>query len=229
MRKSRTRLLLAAAVALLAVTGCKGGDPSSQDQTAAERIAEAKQSFDDADFIEFTLATTDLPSDVEGLITAKGTGTHDPAFAGEVRVHTGIDLTAPLIAIDDIVYVKLPFSSWSDIDPAGYGAPDPAGLMDTEAGISSLFTATDGLEAGEETREGSSVLTEIHGTIPGPDMVQVFPSSGDADFDVTYTLSDDNDIAKITITGPFYDGSDDVTYTIDLDLDGASVDIEAPV
>ena len=229
MRTPKSRLVLsAAAVTVLAVTGCSSESPTN-DQTVDERLAEAKQGFDDAEFIEFTLATSDLPSDIDGLLTAKGTGTHAPAFDGEVQVQTDFDVTAPLIAVDGDVYVKLPFSPWSDIDPATYGAPDPAGLMDTESGISSLFTATDDVEVGDDTRDGSTVLTEVNGTIPSADMVAVFPSSGDADFAVTYTLTDDNDIAKIAINGPFYDGSDDVTYTIDLDLAGDSVDIEAPI
>jgi len=222
-----TVLLVAAALA--ALTGCKGSDSPPTDQTPDERIAEAKQSFDDAEFIEFTLASDDLPPDIDGLLSAEGTGTHDPAFDGEVKVQTDFDITAPLIAIDGDVYVKLPFSSWSTIDPAAYGAPDPAQLLDDKGGISSLFTATEDLAVGDEKRDGETVLTDIEGTIPGDSVKQVFPSSGSGDFDVIYTLTDENDIDGINITGPFYDGSDDVTYTIDLNLDGDTVEIEAPI
>jgi lipoprotein LprG len=223
------RPVLLAAAALIALTGCKGGDSPSSDQSPDERMAEAKQSFDAAEYIAFTLASADLPPDIDGLLSAEGTGTHAPAFDGEVKVQTDFDITAPLVAVDDDVYVKLPFSSWSTIDPAAYGAPDPAQLLADDGGISSLFTATEGLEAGDEKRDGETVLTNIDGTIPGESVRQVFPSAGTDDFDVIYTLTDANDIDGIEITGPFYEGSEDVTYSIDLNLDGDPVEIEAPI
>ncbi len=148
-----TRPVLLTAAVLLTISGCKGTDTSSSDQTAEERLADAKQSFDEAEYIEFTLATDDLPADLEGLLSAHGVGTHDPAFDGEVKVQTNLDITAPLIAVDGDVYIKLPFSAWSTIDPAAYGAPDPAQLLADDGGISSLFTATEDLEVGDESRE----------------------------------------------------------------------------
>ncbi|MBA2773508.1 MAG: LppX_LprAFG lipoprotein [Nocardioidaceae bacterium] len=226
---SRVATLMLSTALLTAVAGCQGGDSASSDETPQDRLAAAKKSFDDAEFIDFTLATKNLPDDIEGLLSAQGTGTHDPAFDGEVKVQTGFDVTAPLIAIESEVYVKLPFSDWSTLDPADYGAPDPAELMDPDGGISSLFTATKGLDAGDSSRDGDTVLTSIDGTIPGADVKAVFPSSGSDDFDVSYTLTDGNDIDSIDITGPFYDGSDDVTYSISLDLDGDEVDVVAPI
>ena len=226
---SNVASLMLSAALCIAVSGCQGNDSPSRDQSPHDRLAAAKQGFDDADFIDFTLSTKSLPDDVEGLLSAKGTGTHDPAFDGEVKVQTGFDVTAPLIAVDNDVYIKLPFSDWSTLDPARYGAPDPAELMDTKGGISSLFTATEDLAVGDSSRDGETVLTSIDGTIPGDAVKAVFPSSGDDGFDVSYTLTDGNRIDSIEITGPFYDGSDDVTYSISLDLDGDEVDILAPI
>jgi lipoprotein LprG len=129
--------------------------------------------------------------------------------------------------VDGTVYAELPIVGWQEIDPADYGAPNPADLMDTSTGISTLFTATQDAEVGDSTRDGSEVLTTIDGTIPGADVQALFPSAGDDTFDVSYTLTDDNDIEAITVTGPFY-GDADVTYDLDFDLDADSVEIEAP-
>lgn len=224
-----SRPVLLTAAVLIALTGCIGSDPPADDQGPDERLADAKQGFDVAEYIEFTLASDDLPSDIDGLLSAKGTGTHTPAFDGEVQVQTDFDITAPLIAVDGDVYVKLPFSSWSTIDPAIYGAPDPAQLLADDGGISSLFTATDSLAVGDESRDGETVLTNVEGTIASETVKQVFPSSGTGDFDVIYTLTEENDIDSIEITGPFYDGSHDVTYSIELNLDGDAIDIKAPI
>ena len=147
------RLLLGLAALVLALGACSGDDSADSDQTPEDRLAAAKSGFDEAEFVEFTLATESLPDSLDaGLLSAEGTGTHDPAFTGEVDVKTQLGpITAPLVAVDGTVYAELPFTGWSELDPAKYGAPDPAGLMDTESGISSLFTATeDATEAGSD-------------------------------------------------------------------------------
>jgi lipoprotein LprG len=223
-------LLLAVAALTLALSGCSGDDPAESDETPEDRLAAAKTGLDEAEFIEFQLETESLPDDLEGLLSATGTGTHDPAFTGEVKVQTGLaDITAPLVAVDDTVYAELPFAGWSEIDPAEYGAPDPANLMDPDTGISSLFTATTDVSEGDSERDGERVLTQIDGTIPGDAVQAVFPSAGTSDFAVTYLLDEANVVDSVRIDGPFYDGYDDVTYRIDLDLEGDEVQIEAPI
>jgi lipoprotein LprG len=222
------RLVAAAAVLIVAVTACDGGS-SSNEAPPEDRLAAAKERFDSAEYIGFTLVTEQLPDGLEGLLSATGTGTHAPAFTGEVKVQTAAtDISAPLVAVDDRVYAEFPFVGWSTIDPADYGAPDPANLMDTDAGISSLFTATEDPEAGDESRDGDEVLTTIDGTLPGDAVQQVFPSAATDDFTVSYRLTSDDDVASADISGPFYNGSDDVTYTIQLDLEADQVDIQAP-
>ncbi len=212
---------------LSTATGCGGGSSDSS-QSPTERLAAAKSSFDAASYIGFTMTTDSLPDGVDGLLSAKGTGTHAPAFTGEVRVHTALDITAPVVAVDGKVYAKLPFSPFSEIDPATYGAPDPAGLMDTATGISALFTKTQDAKAGASTRDGSVVLTQIDGTLPGEAVKSVFPSAGTDDFEVTYTLTADDVLKQVRVTGPFYGTAGNTTYTIDLDLDADAVDIQAP-
>ncbi len=225
-----SRILVTVAAGLLAVglTGCKGSDDTSSDETPTDRLTAAKTSLDEAEYIGFTLSTESLPDDLDGLLSASGTGTHDPAFTGEVKVQTAIDITAPVIAVDGKVYAKLPFSPYAELDPGQYGAPDPADLMSTDSGISSLLPETQGATEGDSKRDGDTVLTEITGTLPAEAVQGVFPSAGTEDFDVTYTLTDDNVLDSATVTGPFYDGYDDVTYQLTFDLDAEPVEIEAP-
>ncbi|MBA2559556.1 MAG: hypothetical protein H0V07_06635, partial [Propionibacteriales bacterium] len=89
--------VLVCAVMVLVLAGCKGSGSSTDDgATPEDRLAAAKQSFDAADYIGFTLQTGALPDGLLGLLSAEGTGTHDPAFTGEVKVQTdATDLTAP--------------------------------------------------------------------------------------------------------------------------------------
>jgi len=224
------KLVLAVVALTIALTGCRGGsDPTPSDLSPEERLAEAERKLDAADFISFTLKATSLPDGLEGLLSAKGTGTHAPAFTGEVQVQSNVDLTAPLIAVGGTVYAKLPFVGWSVLDPAAFGAPDPADLLARAGGISSLLAATTDLREGDSERTGEQVLTAIDGTLPGTAMQSVFPSAGSEDFTVNYTLTDDNNLSGVQVTGPFYPDAADVTYRIDLDVDADSVDIQAPI
>jgi len=224
------KLVLAVVALTIALTGCRGGsDPTPSDLSPEERLAEAERNLDAADFISFTLKATSLPDGLEGLLSAKGTGTHAPAFTGEVQVQSNVDLTAPLIAVGGTVYAKLPFVGWSVLDPAEFGAPDPADLLARAGGISSLLAATTDLREGDSERTGEQVLTAIDGTLPGTAMQSVFPSAGSEDFTVNYTLTDDNNLSGVQVTGPFYPDAADVTYRIDLDVDADSVDIQAPI
>jgi lipoprotein LprG len=208
------------------LTGCSGS--SDNGESLDTRLAAAKQSLDGARFIGFTLSSEDLP-DTTALESAHGTGTHAPAFTGEVQIKRGLSFTAPLVAVGGKVYAKLPFVDWSTIDPADYGAPDPSVLMDRSTGISSLLTdATKTSNAGSE-RSGDVVLTKIRGTLPGHAVHALFPSSGQAPFAATFTLTDDDVLHSVSMTGPFY-GPDHAssTYSIDLDLSADPVTITAP-
>lgn len=224
------KLVLTAVALIVVLAGCTGeSGPTPSDLTPEERLAEAERNLDAADFISFTLKATSLPDGLEGLLSAKGTGTHAPAFTGEVQVQSNVDLTAPLIAVGGTVYAKLPFVGWSVLDPAAFGAPDPADLLAREGGISSLLAATTDLREGDSERTGEQVLTAIDGTLPGTAMQSVFPSAGSEDFTVNYTLTDDNNLSGVQVTGPFYPDAADVTYRIDLEVDADSVDIQAPI
>ena len=142
----------------------------------------------------------------------------------------GITAKADVIAVDDTVYAVLPFTTdYTEIDPADYQAPDPAVLMSTDGGLSSLLTAAEDLEAGEDVRDGEEVLSTFAGTVPGDAVARVIPSAqADADFDATFTVDDGNQLTRVVMSGPFYPGTDPVTYTIDFDEYGTEKDIQAP-
>jgi lipoprotein LprG len=232
--RRRTPLLRAAVlvVALLlgvAVASCSGGDESSL--SPEQRLAAAKKALDETSGVQIQLVTEALPKGVSGLVSAQGVATHDPAFEGTIKVSAGgITADAEVVAVDGVVHAKLPFTTkFVEIDPADYGAPDPADLMSTPDGLSSLLTAADGVEAGKQVRDGDQVLSEIVGTVPGSAVRAVIPSaSQDADFDATFTLDDADRVTRVVLTGPFYPDADAVTYTVDLEKYGVEKDIRAP-
>lgn len=219
-------------VSVLALAGCSGDDSSSEPSAdPTEALAAAKTTFDETSGVKISLSTDDLSEGVDGLIGAEGYGTHAPAFDGEIVVrYAGIEPTVPVVAVDGTVYAQVPLTvGWSEVDPAEYGAPDPAGLMDPDTGFSSLLTATEDVEQGDQVRGGEDnrdVLTTYSGTVAGDVVAGIIPSA-EGDFDATYTLSDGDELRSMELTGDFY-GAGSMTYTITFDDYGAEPSISAP-
>jgi lipoprotein LprG len=120
---------------------------------------------------------------------------------------------------------------WTEIDPATYGAPDPAKLMDPDGGFSGLLSAAEDVKQGDTVRGGKDnkeVLTEYTGTIAS-DAVSALIPSAEGDFDFTYAISKDDELRQAVLKGAFY-GKDhgDLTYTLNLDDYGTVKDIQAP-
>jgi lipoprotein LprG len=218
-------LLLAVAV----LSGCGGSD--KPEQSPEKTLAAAKKNLDSTSGVRIGLNAAKLPTGVNGLLAADGVGTHDPAFEGDIKVSaTGITADAAVVALKGVVYAKLPFTSkFQEIDPGDYGAPDPADLMNTEGGLSSLLTSATDVEADGEVRDGKVVLTSYAATVPGKAVAAVIPSaSATAEFDATFTVTDQDRLARAVLSGPFYPKADDVTYTITFDEYDTETDIKAP-
>ncbi len=194
-------------------------------------MAQARTQLDETTGVSVSLTTDQLPDGVDGVLEARGVGTHAPAFKGEIEaVVSGIPATVPVVALDGTVYAKLPFfPRYEEIDPAEYGAPDPAQLMATEGGISAWLTEATGLEEGEQTRQGDAVVSTYTGTLPGEAVTSVIPSADEsADFDATFEVDDDGRLVEALVTGPFYGSAGDVSYTVGLSDYGTDEEITAP-
>lgn len=227
---------IAAAVLVAGVTlsACTGSDdePGETGGSPEEVLAQAKETIDETPGVRINLTTSDLPPGVQGIAGAEGIGTQDPAFDGTIKVFfAGTNVEVPVIAVDGRVYAQIPLvPGWSDIDPTEYGAPDPAGLMDSETGLSSLLTATEDVEEGESVRGGSGnreVLTEYTGTVPGEVVQNIIPSAS-GDFDAVYTVTDEGELRTAALTGVFYPDTEPMTYTVGFDDYGTEKEITAP-
>ena len=135
-------------VAALAVTGAGCSDDEKEpggggdDGATPEEVLElAKTTLDETSGVQISLKTDEVPSGVTGIKSATGVGAHPAAFEGEFELSVnGLPATAEVIAVDGTTYAKnsLLLPDWTPIDPADYGAPDPATLMDPDGGFSGL-------------------------------------------------------------------------------------------
>ncbi len=203
-------------VLVVSLTACSGGKDKAE-TSPTDTLAAAKKNLDETSGLRIGLSTPKLPTGVNGLVDAHGDATHDPAFKGTIKIAaSGITADADVVALDGVVYAKLPFTSkFVQIDPGDYSAPDPADLMNADGGLSSLLTSVQDVKAGKKVREGNAVLSSFSGTLPGTDVAKVIPSAQEsATFDATFTVNDQDQLAKAVLTGPFYATGGDVTYTI---------------
>ncbi len=229
----RAAPVAAAVLALTVVAGCTGGDDDGPtDADPAARLAVARTVLDEAASLQIRLVTEQLPDGTLGLVEADGVGNHDPAFEGTVTVVAGGmgQVDADLVSVEGEVVAKIGFiPDFTPVDPADFGAPDPAELVAAEDGVSSWLTETVDPVAGEQSRDGEEVLTTVDGTLPGAVVQALIPSADDAaDFDVSYRLTEADELRDAAITGPFYPGGDDVTYDLEVTASDDPVDIVLP-
>lgn len=229
----RAVLLPVALVLAVLLAGCTGGDDAGSTDTAAvqKRLDAAKKTIDDAETVDVSLTTSSVPDGVSGLLSAKGKGNHSPAFEGDVKVSSGgATLTAKVIAVDGTVYANTGITpGYLTINPASLKAPDPAGLLDPDSGLTSILASTEDLKTGDQSRDGRDVLTSVTGTLPGSVVADIIPSaSRQGTFAVTYRLTDDDELRDARMTGPFYGEGSKVTYTVRLATSDEPVTITAP-
>ena len=223
----RSAVLGAAAVLVLAGCSSDGGSGAPPEDV----MAEARTQLDETTGVHISLATDELPDGTDGVLEATGVGTHAPAFEGDIKVMINrVTVTVPVVALKGTVHAKLPFTTrYAEIDPAEYGAPDPARLMATDGGISAWLTEATGLKEGDRTRQGEAVLTSYTGTVPGSAVTSVIPSADEtADFDATFEVDDAGRLVEALVTGPFYGSAGDVAYTVSLSDYGTDKEITAP-
>ena len=235
MTGDRTRRLDAAGVVLAlacSLTGCGGDDEKpSKGDSAAEVLAQAKKTFDDAASVHISLSTESKPTSGDAVLGADGTLTHQPAFKGNVKVLlSGFNADVPVVAVDGKVYAKLPLTpSYTPINPAEYGAPNPADFADADKGISGLLLRMEDVAEDGEERDGKQVVTRYSGTLDGGYVAPIIPS---ADKQGTYKavvgINQDSQILTLEVTGDFFAGGGDETYDLSFDAYDKNVKISAP-
>jgi lipoprotein LprG len=228
----RTRLLSVLAAALL-LAGCQGDsdEPKADSAALQKRLSAARTTIDEAETIRISLAARSLPAGATGLLSATGEGNHSPAFKGKVKVVTGgATLSADVVSAGGTLKAKTSFSPvYLKIDPASLQAPDPATLLDAESGITQILEETQALEEGEESRDGSDVLTSINGSLPGSVVKSIIPSADTASsFNVTYRLTEDDQLRDASMTGRFYPDTGHVTYLVKITTSDKPVTITVP-
>lgn len=236
----RVRLASAPALTLLvaaALVGCTGGDDSgtqTEGQAPEEVLAQAKDELDETSGIRVSMSTDEDPGG-DYLSEATGVIVADPAafegqISGRVSGLPGSDIG--VVSVDGIVYIDVPLMGWTDeFQPDQFCAPDPATLLDPDAGVSGVLTAATDLSAGEaerSTEDASVVITPYTGTVPGDAIRDILPCAEGEEVEATFQVDGDGRLVSADLTGAFFPDSDAVTYRIAIEEYGVTQDITAP-
>ncbi|GAA0586493.1 LppX_LprAFG lipoprotein [Kribbella sandramycini] len=232
------KLLALGAVLVVVLAGCsdkkESGGGGGQSDDAVAQLTAAKKAIDEASSVHIVLTGRDLPDSAQTLASGDGVATHAPAFKGKLTIRTGgSPIDSEVVAVDKKVYAKLPFTgSFIELTPdqlAGFGAPDPAILLDPATGLTAVLPALKDPKVKGETRDDAKVLTEITGAVTGKSLQGIFPKApADQDFPSTFKLDKDSkQLVAATISGPFYDGATS-SYDITFDRYGEQVEITKP-
>jgi hypothetical protein len=230
MRRTAAPLLALALLAVPGLTACGGG--SSDTDSAADLLADAKQTLDETETLHFVLGSEGAPEVGTELVGGEGDIARPASFEGTLQVLAmGSTLDLAVVSVDGTVYAQLPFTSgFSVVDPAQFGFGDPGALIDPETGISQLLAEAENAELGEERRVEGDVVREVTADLPG-ELVEQILTSEDPSRSVQARFSiavDSGELLRAELTGPFFSAEDDATYTLELSDFGADVEITAP-
>jgi lipoprotein LprG len=216
----------------LGAAACTGEEQTqAKGQSPAELLSSARTKLETSPSVSFTLESAGLPGKAVGVSGARGTGRFTPpSFKGTLNATiSGVTGTVDVVAVEKDVWMKFFTPDYNPIDPADYGAPNPAQLFDTKTGITSLVDKTQGVQKEGTVRDGPDVLATVKGTLPGSAVADLLVV-GDraATFDATYGITNPGgELRRVVLSGPFYKGATS-TYTLRLKRLDQAVEITRP-
>ncbi len=230
MRQTGIRVLAVALLAVPVLTGC--GGEAADEESAADLLARAKTTLDEASSAHFVLASEGAPESGTVLVGGEGDLARPASFEGTLKVLAlGSTLDLQVVSVDGTVYAQLPFTSaFSEVDPAAFGFGDPGALLDPDTGISPLLESAQDATLGEERRVDGDVVREVTAELPGDLVGQILTSADPAQpVQALFSIeAESGELRRAELTGPFFTAGDDATYTVDLSDFGADVEITAP-
>jgi lipoprotein LprG len=215
---------------LAALAGCGSSQPQGDPRAL---LQQAKRVIDSAESVHFSLRSSGASGGSGVAISAAdGDARRPDGFSGTLTVlESGFTVKVQIVSAGGTFYALLPFSSRFQVtDPSKYGFGNPATLLDTSRGLSSLLVEALSARMDNRDRLQGEELDEVDVTLPGQ-RVKDLLTSADPSKPVSGRIGiavDSHQIRRVVLTGPFFDAGTDSTYTLVLDRYGENVTITPP-
>ena len=221
---------LAAALAMLAVAACGGGQPAVD---ASRTLHQAATAMAQVHTLSATLKFTKAPITFQGFsLQSAKTSVELPAVSDTVYTVKEQDVSFAIeVVISDAVYLHIPFSPYQKLSPAQAAAiPDIARLFNATTGLPAVipngkapqYVATEKVDGKDAYRIATSYsAAQVSG------LLSQLNSTGDVAATIWVGASD-HYIYKAVLDGPFGDGGKEANVEVDISNFNATVRISSP-
>ena len=215
---------------LLLVAGCGS---SSTGASAGTLLQQSKGALDNTAGVHFSLQSSNVGG---GKITVIKGGQGDLVRPDRLQgsldlLVNGLPATVKVVSVGSIVEAQLPFSTtYSKIDPSTFGLGNPADLLKTQGGLSSLLTAGTNPQTAGTERIGGELLDKVRTSVPGTAIPLLPDKNPSKPVELVAAIDPSNhQLRQVTLTGPFTSATTNSTYVVTLTNYGEQPQINLPV
>jgi lipoprotein LprG len=213
---------------LLLLAACGSSSPGASPQTL---LQQSKQVLDSTPGVHFTLDSSNVGT--KGTVIKGGQGdlVHPDRLQGSLDLLVkGFPATVKVVAVGSTVEAQLPFSTtYSKIDPSTFGLGNPADLLSSQRGLSSLLTAGTNPQMAGTERIGGELLQKVKTTVPGTAVPLLPDQNPNQPVALVAAINPSNhQLRQVTLTGPFTSATTNSTYIVTLTNYGQQPQINLP-
>lgn len=215
----RTRWAAAAvgAVMVLAPLGCSSSStPKGNPETL---LRQAKATLDAATSVHFKLTSSNVGSGGTNLTGGDGDLVRPDSMQGTFTVTiSGFSADVKVVTKGGVFMAQLPFSSGYKVtNPSTFGLTNPADLMNTTTGLSSLLTEAQNPTYTGQVRIGGELLDTVTFKVPGSSIPVLPDADPSTPVDGVAAINPSNhQLRQISLVGPFTSASSNSTFVVTL-------------
>jgi hypothetical protein len=207
--------------------GSAGGSLS-----APQLLAKSKAALDQSSAVHFELTSKGVSGSGLELTGGSGDIVRNPSsIQGSFEVTTsGVQVSIKVAAVGSTFEAQLPFTSgYTKTDPAKFGLTNPADLLNTQNGLSSLLAEAQNPALGPQQRINGEVLDEVSFTVPGKSVPVIPDSAPSQPVQLTVGINPSNyQLRTVTLVGPFTSSTSNSTFTVTLTRYNEQVTVTLP-
>jgi LppX_LprAFG lipoprotein len=199
------------------VSACGGS--SAPNVNPAVLLQRAKAKIDASSSVHFTLSSSNVTGGGTNLTGGSGDLARPDDLQGSFNVDiNGLNVTVKAVSKGGVFEALLPFATkYVRTNPSNFGLTDPAQLLNSSNGLSSLLSLAQNPREGKRERISGELIETVTYTVPGT-AIPVLPDANPSE-PVTLVLGinpSNSVLRQVTLTGPFTSSTSNATYVVTL-------------